>query len=99
MQGRIADRVMQTPNAVSSVSEQVFGGLSYAIVFFIGALLMLLQADAKLILPLLVRLVLYGILMRWTVRRIAKASRTNSAARSALNGRIGGGDDDAGPAD
>ena len=86
--GRISNRVMETPNSISHVLGQVFGGLSYAIAFVFGALLMLLQTDARLILPLLVWLLLYSLLMRWTIRRVAKASKTASAARSALNGRI-----------
>ena len=79
---------METPNSISQVLGQVFGGLGYAIAFVFGALLMLLQTDARLILPLLVCLLLYSLLMRWTIRRVAKASKTASAARSALNGRI-----------
>ena len=79
---------METPSSISRVFGQVFGGLGYAIAFVFGALLMLLQTDAKLILPLLVWLLLFGLLMRWTIRRVAKASKTASAARSALNGRI-----------
>ena len=86
--GRISNRVMETPSSISRVFGQVFGGLGYAIAFVFGALLMLLQTDAKLILPLLVWLLLFGLLMRWTIRRVAKASKTASAARSALNGRI-----------
>ena len=86
--GRISNRVMETPSSISRVFGQVFGGLGYAIDFVFGALLMLLQTDAKLILPLLVWLLLYGLLMRWTIRRVAKASKTASAARSALNGGL-----------
>ena len=52
--GRISNRVMETPSSISHVLGQVFGGLSYAIAFVFGALLMLLQTDARLILPLLV---------------------------------------------
>ncbi len=89
--GRIANRVMETPNSISQVLGQVFGGLGYAIAFVFGALLMLLQTVARLILPLLVWLLLYSLLMRWTIRRVAKASKTASAERSALNGRISDG--------
>ena len=40
--GRISNRVMETPSSISQVVRQVFGGLSYAIAFVFGALLILL---------------------------------------------------------
>jgi len=76
--GWFVDVIHTTPNLI----------VDYAFAFVFGALLMLLQTDARLILPLLVWLLLYSLLMRWTIRRVAKASKTASAARSALNGRI-----------
>ena len=40
--GRISNRVMETPSSISQVVRQVFDGLSYAIAFVFGALLILL---------------------------------------------------------
>ena len=40
--GRISNRVMETPSSISQVVRQVFGGLSYAIAFVFGAVLILL---------------------------------------------------------
>ena len=86
--GRIANRVMQTPSSVSAIVRQVFGAMSYASAFVLQALVMLLQINAKLILPLLVWLLLYGLLMRWTVRWVVTAAKAASAAKSEVNRRI-----------
>jgi ATP-binding cassette subfamily B multidrug efflux pump len=56
-------------------------------VTFVGALLMLAEADPRLMVPLLVWLA-YLALMRWTIRRAGPASTASSDARSAVTGRV-----------
>jgi len=86
--GRIAGRVMQAPPAAGEAMFQVFDALTYAVAYFAGAAVILAGADLRLVLPMLVWLGLYGLLIRWTVRRIGPASKASSEARSALTGRI-----------
>ncbi|TDE37024.1 ABC transporter ATP-binding protein [Antarcticimicrobium sediminis] len=86
--GRIANRIMQTPPAAGEVVFQVFDAISFSIAYFIGAGVLLITADARLLVPLLGWLVLYGVLIGWTVRRVGPASKAASDARSAITGRV-----------
>ena len=86
--GRIANRVMQTPRSTGEVVFQIFDALSYATAYLIGAFVLLLEADWRLTLPLILWIVLYGMLMKWIIRRVETASQASSDARSVLNGRV-----------
>ncbi|UYV36695.1 ABC transporter ATP-binding protein/permease [Rhodobacteraceae bacterium D3-12] len=86
--GRIANRIMQTPPAAGEAVFQVFDALTYSLAYVIGAVIVLGQADARLAVPLVLWLVAYAALMRWTVRRVGPASEKASDARSAVTGRV-----------
>ncbi|WP_374642934.1 ABC transporter ATP-binding protein [Tabrizicola sp.] len=86
--GRIANRIMQAPPAAGEAVFQVFDMAAFAAATFIGALLMLAEADPRLMLPLLAWVVGYLWLMRWTIRRAGPASKASSDARSAVTGRV-----------
>jgi ATP-binding cassette subfamily B multidrug efflux pump len=86
--GRIANRIMQAPPAAGEAVFQVFDMAAFAAATFIGALLMLAEADPRLMLPLLAWVVAYLWLMRWTIRRAGPASQASSDARSAVTGRV-----------
>ncbi|MDF1716528.1 MAG: ABC transporter ATP-binding protein [Antarcticimicrobium sp.] len=86
--GRIANRIMQTPPAAGEVVFQVFDAISFSIAYFIGAGILLVTADPRLMLPLALWLVLYALLINWTVRRVGPASKAASDARSAITGRV-----------
>ena len=86
--GRIANRIMQTPPAAGEAVFQVFDAISFSIAYLIGAAILLMAADPRLLLPLLIWLVLYGLLVRWTVARVGPASQAASDARSAVTGRV-----------
>ncbi len=86
--GRIANRIMQTPPAAGEAVFQVFDAISFSLAYLIGAAVLLMAADPRLLLPLLVWFVLYGLLVRWTVARVGPASQAASDARSAVTGRV-----------
>ncbi len=86
--GRIANRIMQTPPAAGEATFQVFDAMTYAVAYVIGALILLGDADPRLAFPLLAWLILYGALVRWTVKRVTPASQASSDARSAVTGRV-----------
>ncbi|MBO9446037.1 ABC transporter ATP-binding protein [Ruegeria sp. R14_0] len=86
--GRIANRIMQTPPAAGEAVFQVFDAISFSIAYLIGAAVLLMAADPRLLLPLLIWLVLYALLVRWTVARVGPASQAASDARSAVTGRV-----------
>lgn len=86
--GRIANRIMQTPPAAGEVVFQLFDAITFAIAYIIGAIILLGDADMRLILPLLVWLIPYLFLLAWVVRRIGPASEASSHARSVVTGRV-----------
>ncbi len=86
--GRIANRIMQTPPAAGEVVFQVFDAISFSLAYFVGAAILLMAADPRLLLPLVLWLVLYGVLIAWTVRRVGPASKAASDARSTVTGRV-----------
>ena len=86
--GRIANRIMQTPPAAGEVVFQLFDAITFAIAYIIGAIILLGDADMRLILPLLVWLIPYLFLLAWVVHRIGPASEASSNARSVVTGRV-----------
>ncbi len=86
--GRIANRIMQTPPAAGDAVFQVFDAIAFSIAYVLGAVILLSDADPRLALPLLGWLVLYGFLVRWTIKRVGPASKASSDARSQVTGRV-----------
>ncbi|MBI6629333.1 ABC transporter ATP-binding protein [Pontibaca salina] len=86
--GRIANRIMQTPPAAGEVIFQVFDAISYSLAYVIGAAILLSAADWRLMVPLAIWLIFYGLLVRWTVARVGPASKAASDARSTVTGRV-----------
>jgi ATP-binding cassette subfamily B multidrug efflux pump len=86
--GRLANRIMQTPPAAGEVVFQLFDAITFAIAYLIGAVILLGDADVRLIIPMLAWFVPYAFLLRWVVRRIGPASEASSNARSAVTGRV-----------
>ncbi len=86
--GRIANRIMQTPLAAGEAVYHVFDAIAYAIAYIAGAAALLWSADIRLVIPLLIWLILYLVLLGWTVKRVGPASQAASDARSQVTGRI-----------
>ena len=86
--GRIANRIMQTPPAAGEAVFQVFDAITFSLAYLVGALFLLGDADPRLMLPLVLWLVLYALLMRWTIVRVGPASKAASDARSEVTGRV-----------
>jgi len=86
--GRIANRIMQAPPAAGEAIFQVFDAITFSIAYFIGATLLLGDADPRLALPLIAWLILYALLVRWTMKRVGPASKAASDARSMTTGRV-----------
>ena len=86
--GRIANRIMQTPPAAGEVAFQVFDAVTFSLAYVIGAAVLLMGADLRLMLPLLIWFVLYMALMRWTILRVGPAAKASSDARSEVTGRV-----------
>ncbi|MFN0115435.1 MAG: ABC transporter ATP-binding protein [Paracoccaceae bacterium] len=86
--GRIANRVMQLPSAATDAVFQTFDAVAFALTTLIGSLWLLSSADPRLVAPLIVWILLYLALIRWTIRRAGPAAQAASDARSAITGRV-----------
>jgi len=86
--GRIANRIMSTPPAAGEVVFQAFDAITYSLAYFLGAAVLLSTTDPRLLAPLLIWFVLYGLLVRWTVQRVGPASQAAANARSEVTGRV-----------
>jgi ATP-binding cassette, subfamily B, multidrug efflux pump len=86
--GRIANRVMQTPPAAGDAIFQTFDAVTFSVTTLIGATALLGDADPRLMLPMLIWVLLYAALVRWTMRRAGPAAKAASDARSAITGRV-----------
>ncbi|NOD64986.1 MULTISPECIES: ABC transporter ATP-binding protein [unclassified Ruegeria] len=86
--GRIANRIMQTPPAAGEVVFQVFDAISFSLAYLIGAAILLMAADPRLLLPLVIWFALYAVLVRWAIVRVGPASKAASDARSTVTGRV-----------
>lgn len=86
--GRIANRVMQTGPAVEDSTYMFFEAIWYAAAYVLGAALILVNADERLILPIAIWLVAYIALLYALIPKIGTASKRLSDARSLVTGRI-----------
>jgi ATP-binding cassette subfamily B multidrug efflux pump len=86
--GRIANRIMQAPPAAGEAIFQVFDAITFSLAYFIGAALLLGDADPRLAIPLVIWLGLYAWLVHWTMKRVGPASKASSDARSMTTGRV-----------
>ena len=86
--GRLANRVMQTPQSANDAVFNLVDAAAFAATTLVGSLIVLGQADVRLMLPLLIWAGLYALLLRWTVRHSAPAAQAASDARSAVTGRV-----------
>jgi ATP-binding cassette subfamily B multidrug efflux pump len=66
----------------------VLDAVTFALTTVIGAMILLGDADVRLLIPLFGWIGLYLWLMAWTVRRAGPASTASSDARSAITGRV-----------
>lgn len=86
--GRIATKVMQTALAVRESVMKILDVMLFVTVYLITTLLLVADADVRLVLPLLVWLVLYIALLRFFVPRLKRVSTLQADARSTMTGRI-----------
>ncbi len=86
--GRIANRVMQTGPAIEDSAYMAFEAIWYAVAYVLGAVLILANADERLIMPLALWLAAYLLLLRTLVPPIGAAAKRMSDARSLVTGRI-----------
>ena len=86
--GRIANRVMQTGNAVRECVVSCIRAVWYIAVYGVSALVLMAHADWRLALPTLLWFASYALFLRHFVPRMRDLAKTNSELRSHVMGRI-----------
>ncbi len=86
--GRIATKVMQTALAVRETVMKLLDVFVYVSVYFTAILVMLAQADWRLMMPMLVWLAAYISIQFYFVPKLKAVSSEQADARSTMTGRI-----------
>ncbi|MCU4674865.1 ABC transporter ATP-binding protein/permease [Catenovulum sp. 2E275] len=86
--GRVATKVMQTALAVRESVMKLLDVFMYVIVYFISMLVLIAQADPRLLLPILLWMAAYIGLQIYYVPKLKQASMEQADARSVMSGRI-----------
>jgi ATP-binding cassette subfamily B multidrug efflux pump len=86
--GRIANRVMNTGNALRESVVSSIRAIWYIIVYGLAALALMLSSDPRLAVPTLLWMAGYVVFLRHFVPRMRDLSRISSEARSQVMGRI-----------
>jgi ATP-binding cassette subfamily B multidrug efflux pump len=86
--GRIAQRIVQTGNALRDSAVQTVDAMWHVLIYSIGALVLFAEADWRLMIPLLSWIAGFVIALWYFVPRVKARSVVSSDARSKLMGRI-----------
>ncbi|MFT3763562.1 MAG: ABC transporter ATP-binding protein [Pseudoxanthomonas sp.] len=86
--GRIATKLMQTSLAVRETVIKLLDVLNYVVVYLGGTLIVAASQDWRFMLPFAVWLLLYAVLLWYTIPRLNKVAQAQSDARSTMTGRI-----------
>ncbi len=86
--GRIANRVMQTSNAVRESVVSSIRGVWYIVVYGVSALVLMSAADWRLAVPTVLWFAAYVLVLRHFVPRMRDLAKASSELRSAVMGRV-----------
>lgn len=86
--GRIANKIMQAGESIESSVNMTIDAVWYAAIFVVVAITVMAGLDWKLLVPIAIWLILYGILFTIVMPLIAKHSEDLSEAKSVVTGRI-----------
>ncbi|NOD64985.1 MULTISPECIES: ABC transporter ATP-binding protein [unclassified Ruegeria] len=86
--GRIAQKQMQTSNAMASVVSETISAIVFALASLAGSLLLLGSIHPLAMLPFAAWLVVYFMLVRWYLPRIRKRSAARAGARAMVSGQV-----------
>lgn len=86
--GRLATKVMQTSLSVRDSVVSLNGLMVYVVVYFTSALVIFINNDVRLALPLILWVVSYIFVMRYFLPKLKVVSTLQSDARSTMTGRI-----------
>ena len=86
--GRIANRVMQTSNAVRECVVSSIRAVWYIVVYGVSALLLMSLADWRLAVPTALWFAAYVVVLRHFVPKMRDLAKASSELRSAVMGRV-----------
>ena len=86
--GRVSAQVMQTALAVREVVMTLADMVVYVLVYFLTTGVILAALDGWLVLPFIGWMVLFGLVMRLVIPKLAKTAQRQADARSLMTGRI-----------
>ncbi len=86
--GRIATKVMQTSLAVRDTVMKLLDVILFVIIYVVTTLLLVANADPRLVVPLLIWLLIYIAVQRHFVPRMKNIATLQADARSMMTGRI-----------
>ncbi|MFY2824107.1 ABC transporter ATP-binding protein [Ruegeria sp. MALMAid1280] len=86
--GRIAQKQMQTSNAMASVVSETISAIVFALASLVGSLLLLGSIHPLVILPFAAWLLVYFLLIRWYLPRIRVRSSARAGARAMVSGQV-----------
>lgn len=86
--GRIATKVMQTALSLRESVMKTLDVILYVFIYFISMLVVIAEADVRLIYPMLVWFAVYVLLQLYFVPRLKRVSTEQADARAVMTGRI-----------
>ncbi|MEM1004894.1 MAG: ABC transporter ATP-binding protein [Pseudomonadota bacterium] len=86
--GRIAQKQMQTSNAMASVVSETISAIVFALASLMGSLLLLGSIHPLVMLPFVGWLLIYFLLVRWYLPRIRLRSGARAGARAMVSGQV-----------
>ena len=86
--GRIANRVMQTSNALRECVVASIRAIWYIAVYGLSSLVLMAMADWRLAIPTVLWFIGYVVFLRYFVPRMRDLAKVSSEARSSVMGRV-----------
>lgn len=86
--GRVATKVMQSSQATRETVMKFIDLMVYLAVYLVSMLVMITQADAVLVIPILIWLGIYSLIQCYFVPRLKQISTEQADAQSTMTGRI-----------
>ncbi len=86
--GRVANRIIQTGPSLRGSLTEAADAVWFVTIYTFSAVVLFLEADVRLALPLMAWVALYVVALTYFVPKVARKSAEMSEARSMLSGRI-----------
>ncbi len=86
--GRVATKVMQTSLAVRETVMKILDVFVYVVTYFLSMILVIVAADWRLALPIVVWLAVYIGIVSYFVPRLRRIAAAQADARSTMTGRV-----------